>query len=145
VTDGVLAALYRRCELFVFPSLSEGFGLPPAEAAACGAPVLASAATSIPEAVPVADVLFDPADAHALADRITALLSSWAQRDRLRRTCRDAVRSHTWEAVGRRAALAIGAMAGSGRLALPPPAEDPLSALVPAPARERMNRRAAAG
>jgi glycosyltransferase involved in cell wall biosynthesis len=59
-------ALYSLASLFVFPSLYEGFGLPVAEAAACGAPVLTSNRSSLPEAAPGA-VLVDPEDVEALA------------------------------------------------------------------------------
>lgn len=59
-------ALYSLASLFVFPSLYEGFGLPAAEAAACGAPVLTSNRSSLPEAAPGAR-LVDPEDEHALA------------------------------------------------------------------------------
>ena len=55
-----LPALYSACNLFVFPSLYEGFGLPPLEAMACGAPVVCSRASSLPEVVSDAAVLFDP-------------------------------------------------------------------------------------
>src|SRR5262249_38017057 len=58
-----LPALYAGADAFVFPSLYEGFGLPPLEAMASGVPVLAANATSLPEVVGDAGVLFDPHDA----------------------------------------------------------------------------------
>jgi glycosyltransferase involved in cell wall biosynthesis len=61
VPDDDLIALYNLCQLFVYPSLYEGFGLPALEAMACGAPVIASDATSIPEVIDRRDALFDPA------------------------------------------------------------------------------------
>ncbi len=60
-------SLYRRARALVFPSLYEGFGLPPVEAMACGCPVAASNAGSLPEIVGRAAVLFDPHDAGAIA------------------------------------------------------------------------------
>ena len=59
-------ALYSLASVFVFPSLYEGFGLPVAEAAACGTPVLTSNRSSLPEAAPAA-FLVDPEDDDALA------------------------------------------------------------------------------
>jgi glycosyltransferase involved in cell wall biosynthesis len=62
-----LPAFYRRAALMVYPSLYEGFGLPPLEAMACGAPVVASRTTSLPEVVGDAALLADPADPADLA------------------------------------------------------------------------------
>jgi glycosyltransferase involved in cell wall biosynthesis len=76
-----LASLYRRAACLVFPSLYEGFGLPPLEAMACGCPVAASRATAIPEAVGDAAALFDPEDAEDIAAVVGALLENpepWA-------------------------------------------------------------------
>jgi glycosyltransferase involved in cell wall biosynthesis len=60
VGDIDLLGLYSLCKLYVFPSLHEGFGLPALEAMACGAPVIASNATSLPEVIGREDALFDP-------------------------------------------------------------------------------------
>ncbi|MHC1772679.1 MAG: glycosyltransferase family 4 protein [Flexilinea sp.] len=60
VTDDDLITLYNLCKLFVFPSFYEGFGLPALEAMACGAVVIASNTTSIPEVIGRTDALFDP-------------------------------------------------------------------------------------
>ncbi|MGA7440026.1 MAG: glycosyltransferase [Luteibacter sp.] len=60
VDDDTLVALYNLCKVFVFPSLHEGFGLPPLEAMACGRAVIASSATSVPEVIGRADAMFDP-------------------------------------------------------------------------------------
>lgn len=62
LTDDDLIALYNLCKLFVFPSLHEGFGLPPLEAMRCGAATLGSNATSLPEVIGWADAMFDPRD-----------------------------------------------------------------------------------
>lgn len=72
-TDG-LSALYAGADAFVFPSVYEGFGLPPLEAMASGVPVLAANASSLPEVVGDAGVLFDPHDADALADDLLKVL-----------------------------------------------------------------------
>ena len=67
-------SLYRRASAVVFPSLYEGFGLPPVEAMACGCPVAASNAGSLPEVVGEAGVLFDPHDPEAIAAGIEQAL-----------------------------------------------------------------------
>ena len=69
-----LPALYRRAEALAYPSLYEGFGLPPLEAMACGTPVLAAATTSLPEAVGDAAVVADPASVEALAEGLARVL-----------------------------------------------------------------------
>ena len=65
-----LAAFYRLARAFVFPSLYEGFGLPPLEAMACGTPVVTSNVSSLPEVAGGAALLVDPYDADAIADGI---------------------------------------------------------------------------
>jgi glycosyltransferase involved in cell wall biosynthesis len=67
VSGDELASLYRRASCLVFPSLYEGFGLPPLEAMACGCPVAASRAGALPEVCGDAAVLFDPLDPEAIA------------------------------------------------------------------------------
>ncbi|MCC7107340.1 MAG: glycosyltransferase family 4 protein, partial [Chloroflexi bacterium] len=61
---------YNAASLFVYPSLYEGFGLPPLEALACGTPVVVSNAASLPEVVGQAGLLVDPLDEHGLAEAI---------------------------------------------------------------------------
>ena len=90
VPDADLPCLYAAADLFVFPSLLEGFGLPPVEAMACGLPVVASAVGSLPEVVSDAGLLVPPRDPVALAGAIQSLLDDGAlrhdlgQRGRLR-------------------------------------------------------------
>jgi glycosyltransferase involved in cell wall biosynthesis len=69
-----LCALYSSCRAFVYPSLYEGFGLPPLEAMACGAPVIASRIESIAEVVGDAAMLVAPTDTPALAQGVIDLL-----------------------------------------------------------------------
>ncbi len=70
VSDMDLVALYRNCSLFIFPSFHEGFGLPVLEAMNCGAPVIGSFSTSIPEIISRADAMFDPYDPSNIRDLI---------------------------------------------------------------------------
>jgi glycosyltransferase involved in cell wall biosynthesis len=67
-------ALMQRASALVFPSLYEGFGLPPLEAMACGCPVACSNAAALPETVNGAARLFDPHDAHEIAAAVTDVL-----------------------------------------------------------------------
>jgi len=71
--DQDLRALYASCDAFIYPSLYEGFGLPPLEAMACGAPVIASRIAAIEETTGKAALLFDPRSAQELTQRILAL------------------------------------------------------------------------
>ena len=70
VTDKELIQLYNLCDLFVFPSLHEGFGLPALEAMACGAAVISSSTSSLPEVIGFDDALFDPYDVESIASKI---------------------------------------------------------------------------
>ncbi len=74
VTGDELVDLYRRAACLVFPSLYEGFGLPPVEAMACGCPVAAAMAGSLPEVCGDAAVLFDPLSPRAIADGVDEAL-----------------------------------------------------------------------
>lgn len=70
VTDRELIYLYNLCDLFVFPSWHEGFGLPALEAMSCGAPVIGSNTTSLPEVIGRTDALFDPFDTDSIAEKM---------------------------------------------------------------------------
>jgi len=74
VNEEDLPALYNSAKIFVFPSIYEGFGIPPLEAMACGTPVIASNASSIPEVVGDSAILVDPYDEKMLANEIINLL-----------------------------------------------------------------------
>ena len=94
-----LASLYRRAACLVFPSLYEGFGLPPLEAMACGCPVAASNVTAVPEVCGDAAVLFDPNDADSVAE---AVLEADARSEELREKGLARASEFTWEASARR-------------------------------------------
>ncbi len=83
VCDRHLAKLYRCSIAFVYPSLYEGFGIPPLEAMSCKTAVVASNCSSIPEVVGDAGLLFDPRVNSDLADILLLLLDSPMERDRL--------------------------------------------------------------
>lgn len=74
--EEIIVELYNAADLFVFPSLYEGFGLPPLEAMACGTPVITSNASSLPEVVGDAGLMVDPHDIQGLKDAMNAILSN---------------------------------------------------------------------
>jgi len=82
VDDRHLAKLYRCSLAFVYPSLYEGFGIPPLEAMSCGTPVVASNRASIPEVVGDAGILFEPEAVGDLADILLSLVENPVERDR---------------------------------------------------------------
>ena len=75
-SDDQVVDLMRRASAFAYPSLYEGFGLPALEAMACGAPVIASSAASIPEVVGDAGLLIDPHDVRGWYEALAAVLGS---------------------------------------------------------------------
>lgn len=74
VPDAELDCLYTKCTAFVFPSFSEGFGIPPLEAVCHGAVAITSNATSIPEVVGVEEALFDPFDIHDISKKLKKVI-----------------------------------------------------------------------
>jgi glycosyltransferase involved in cell wall biosynthesis len=74
VSDADVQSLYEEADVFVYPSLYEGFGLPVLEAMACGCPIIASNISSLPEVVGGAGLLVDPYDVEALAQAISTVL-----------------------------------------------------------------------
>lgn len=84
VPDDDLSALLSACDAFVFPSLYEGFGLPPLEALACGAPVICSNTSSLPEVVGDAALLVNPRDVNEIVNAIARVLTDQTLRNELR-------------------------------------------------------------
>lgn len=74
ISDKELPALYSAATLFVYPSLYEGFGLPPLEAMACGSPVIVSNKSSLPEVVGDAGILIEPEDIDGIADAMKRII-----------------------------------------------------------------------
>ncbi|MDQ1273025.1 MAG: hypothetical protein QG591_1655 [Planctomycetota bacterium] len=92
-----LPYLYNVARLMVFPSLFEGFGIPLVEAMACGCPVVCSNATSIPEVVGDAGVLFNPISPEEMAEAIWSVWSDDERRQKMRLMGLDRVRFFNWE------------------------------------------------
>ena len=99
--DALLAAFYRHAAAFIYPSLHEGFGLPPLEAMAHLCPVIASSESSIPEVLGDAAMPTDPRDVDAMADAIDSVLHSPGISTALVQRGTERVRSFTWEKCAR--------------------------------------------
>ena len=84
ISDDELTHLYISTYLYIFPSLHEGFGLPALEAMTCGAPVIASNLTSIPEVIEMNDAMFDPHNPKSISDKIQEVLECEALRARFK-------------------------------------------------------------
>lgn len=96
VADDDLPALYTLADLFVFPSLYEGFGLPPLEAMACETPVVTSNVSSLPEVVGDAALKVNPLDVAALAQAMQGVLSDVSLRNEMTQRGMAQARAFTW-------------------------------------------------
>ena len=96
VPEQHLPSVYAEATVFAFLSLYEGFGLPPLEAMACGAAVLLSNVSSMPEVGGDAAAYADPASTESITSALVALLSNAGERDRLRALGRQQVRQFSW-------------------------------------------------
>jgi glycosyltransferase involved in cell wall biosynthesis len=97
VADEDLAPLYTGAAVFVYPSLYEGFGLPPLEAMQCGTPVITSNTSSLPEVVGDGGVMVAPDDIDELAAAIVDIADDSARRDHLRQRALARARSFSWD------------------------------------------------
>ena len=101
VSDEDLARFYNLATLFVFPSLMEGFGLPPLEAMACGTPVVSSNAASLPEVVGNAAILVDPHDVEQIVNAMRLVLTQPALAAALREKGLARAAQFSWERTAR--------------------------------------------
>ena len=97
VPDGDLSYWYAAADLFVYPSLEEGFGLPPLEAMALGVPVVTSSCSSLPEVVGNAALTIDPRDTRALAGAMIRVLTDASLAQRMRSDGMRRAQSFSWE------------------------------------------------
>jgi len=107
VTDNDLIQLYSRCELYVFPSWHEGFGLPALEAMACGAPVVSARSSSLVEVIAKDNALFDPFSEEDITRIITQALSDQGFRQELIDHGVEQSRKFSWEKTARKAMDAL--------------------------------------
>ena len=101
VSDAQAAALYSACDLFVFPSLYEGFGLTPLEAMACGAPVACAGTSAMPEVAGDAALLFDPTKPEEIAQACRRLLRDDALRSEMRARSLKQAATFSWQNTAR--------------------------------------------
>ena len=101
VPQGELPTLINGADVFVFPSLHEGFGMPPLEAMACGTPVIVSNTSSLPEVVGDAAVTIDPYSTDAIADAIYRVSSDKDLRAQMRAKGLERARLFSWEKTAR--------------------------------------------
>lgn len=92
-----MPALYAMSEVFVYPSLYEGFGIPPLEAMTCGVAVVTSNISSLPEVTGDAAVLVDPRNVNELSAQLNRLLADSAERERLSKSGRERARQFSWQ------------------------------------------------
>ncbi len=97
VSEGQLRWLYQNCAAYVFPSLSEGFGLPGLEAMIHDAPVVSSNATCLPEIYGEAAHYFDPSDVQAMADAISEVLRDKELRQQLIKNGQTQAQKYSWQ------------------------------------------------
>jgi glycosyltransferase involved in cell wall biosynthesis len=97
VSDEDLIALYSECSLFAFPSWSEGFGLPPLEAMACGAPVIVANTTSLPEVVGREDLQADPSKPPEMGAAMERVLTNLSLRNEVVAFGIERSKEFTWE------------------------------------------------
>lgn len=103
VSDREMVQLYNLCALFVFPSWHEGFGLPALEAMACGAPVLASNNSSLPEVIGRDDALFNPFSEQDISEKIQRALSDSEFCEDLRRHGLKQAKKFSWDITAKNA------------------------------------------
>jgi glycosyltransferase involved in cell wall biosynthesis len=97
VPDDDLVKFYNAADLLVYPSLYEGFGLPPLEAMACGTPVITSNTSSLPEVVGDAGIMVDPVDIDALTESIYQVLNNPNLQEDMQKNGLERSKIFTWE------------------------------------------------
>lgn len=102
VSENELAEIYNAVDLFVFPSLYEGFGMPPLEAMACGTPVITSNTSSLPEVVGDAAIVADPYDLESFTDKMYTLLTDQTSRENIIKKGLARSKIFSWEEAARK-------------------------------------------
>lgn len=115
ITDEELVLLYNTCSLFVFPSLHEGFGLPALEAINCGAAVIASNTTSIPEVIGCKNALFDPLNVKDITEKIYIGITNNKFRKNIIEKEAEQIFNFSWEISAHKALMFFENIYNSGR------------------------------
>lgn len=102
VSETDLLFLYNLCKLFIFPSWHEGFGLPVLEAMNCGAPVIASNTTSLPEVIGNKEALFDPYSESSISEKLFQALTDEKFRERLIQHQKKQLKKFSWDISAKR-------------------------------------------
>ncbi len=113
VPDTSLPDLYRAADVFVYPSLYEGFGMPPVEAMACGCPVISSACGSLAEVIGDAAAVVNPEDIHSIAKQLFIVATGPAERNRLRAAGLAQAAKFDWGRTARESLKVYARVAGS--------------------------------
>jgi glycosyltransferase involved in cell wall biosynthesis len=111
-----LPCLYAGADVFVFPSLYEGFGLPPLEAMACGTPVIVSNVSSLPEVVGDAALMVDPYDVEGMTKAMHRVLSDEGLSKEMRRKGLERAKLFSWEETARSILKVLDEVHNQGRL-----------------------------
>jgi glycosyltransferase involved in cell wall biosynthesis len=130
LSDGDLRLLYKACTVFVFPSWHEGFGLPVLEAMQCGAAVLTSNLSSLPEVMGRSDALFDPMEPSSIARLISRVLTDEAFRLDLQAHAKSQASRFSWHSTAATALAALEQLVASSTRRVLPSSQRPRLAYV---------------
>jgi len=107
ISDVNLASLYNLCYLFVFPSWHEGFGLPALEAMSCGAPVIGSNTSSLPEVIGLEDALFDPYNETIITHKLIQAIENKSFHHKLSMHGLEQAKKFSWDNTAKKAIIAL--------------------------------------
>ena len=107
LTDEELISFYSYCDLFIFPSIHEGFGLPLLEAMNCGAVVIGSNTTSIPEVIGFKEALFNPHDIQSISNKIKETLTNPQLRENILKNSKEQIKKFSWDISAKKAIKAF--------------------------------------
>jgi glycosyltransferase involved in cell wall biosynthesis len=102
LTDNELSDLYAHCEVYIQPSICEGFGLPVGEAINCGALAIGSDRSSLPEILKSPEAMFDPNKPESIAGKLQEVLSGSINRSSIQSIQKENIHNYTWQNVARR-------------------------------------------